>query len=255
VARTTSQRNPLTPFYAVLAVVALIGVIVLLTQLRRSGGHAALEPIPVEIDPSEISRVQGVAIGREDAPVVIYEFADFQCPACAQFATFYTPLIKERLVEPGTVRYVYYDFPLAQHPHSFVAARAARCADEQGRFWEYHDLLYGRQSTWSSMRNAVDFFVDLGREAGLDQRQFEACVRSDRYQEEVSRSLRLGEALGVSGTPTLFVNGRRLQQIPGSYSSLEQIILSESGMSAPAQGGASPAANPGATPAPATPGT
>jgi protein-disulfide isomerase len=254
VARSKSQRNPLTPFYVVLAVVALIGVVVLLTQLRRSGGQAALSPIPVQIDPSEISRVQGVAMGREDAPVVIYEFADFQCPACAQFATFYTPLIKERLVQTGTVRYVYYDFPLAQHPHAFVAARAARCADEQGRFWEYHDLLYGRQSTWYNMRNAVDFFVDLGREAGLDQRQFESCVRSDRYQEEVSRSLRLGEALGVTGTPTLFVNGRRLQQIPGSYSSLEQIILSEAGTAAP-QDGASPAASPGVTQAPATPGT
>jgi protein-disulfide isomerase len=242
VARTTSQRNPLTPFYLILAVVALVGVIVLVTQLRGAGGEAALEPVPVDIDPAEISRVQGIAIGREDAPVVIYEFADFQCPACAQFAVFITPLIKERLVETGMVRYVHYDFPLPNHPHAFLAARAARCANEQGRFWEYHDLLYGRQSTWYGMRNAVDFFVDLGREAGLDQRAFENCVRSDQYQEEVSRSLSLGQALGVNATPTLFVNGRRLQQIPGNYSALEQIILAEAGAAPEGAGTATPGA-------------
>ena len=235
-ARKSSERNPLTPLYVILGVVAIGGVIVLLNQMRGGGGAggAALAPVPVQVDPSELSRVQGIAMGREDAPVVMYEFADFQCPACGRFATFMTPLIKDQLVNTGVVRYVFYDFPLQQHPHAFVAARAGRCANEQGKFWEYHDLLFARQSSWSGMRSAVDYFVDLGEEAGIpDQAAFESCVQSARFQEEVSRSVGLGESLGVNSTPSIFVNGKRLQDIPGSFAELEQIIRAEAG-SAPA---------------------
>lgn len=244
-ARKPAQRNPLMPFYIILGLVAVGGVIVLLNQLRGAGGgDAALAPVPVQIDPAELSRVQGISIGRADAPVVMYEFADFQCPACGQFAAFITPLIKERLVDTGIVRYVYYDYPLSQHPHSFVAARAARCANEQGKFWEYHDLVYGRQSSWSGLGNAVDFFIDLGAEAGLEEGAFAACVRSTRFQEEVSQSLGLGESLGVAATPTLFVNGKHLQQIPGSFAELERIVLAEAGAAGAA--GAAPAGAPAA---------
>lgn len=227
-----SKRSSLTPFYAILGVVAVIGGGALLLQ-AFGGGTAATEPIPVEIDPEELSRVQGMAIGREDAPVVMYEFADFQCPGCGQFAAFVTPLIKERLVSEGLVRYVYYDFPLVSiHPNSFLAARAGRCANAQEGFWEYHDLLYGRQPTWAVMVDPARYFVDLAREGGLDASAFESCLRSDQFAEEVSRSLRFGETLGVNGTPTLFVNGKRLPQTP-SFSELEQIVRAEAGMAAP----------------------
>ena len=233
-AAKTSRRNPLTPFYVILGVVAVGGVLLLLNQLRGGGGGgAAMSPVAVPIDPSELARVQGVAVGREDAPVVIYEFADFQCPSCAQFATFMAPLIKERLVDTGVVRYVYYDFPLSQHPHAFLASRAARCANEQGRFWEYHDYLYARQATWSAMGSALDYFLELGEQAGIpDQNAFEQCVRSERYQEEVSRSLALGQSLGVDGTPSLFVNGKRAQ-IPGSFAEFEALVRAEAGTATP----------------------
>lgn len=224
----SSDRSPLTPFYVILGLVAVVGAGILLFQVFGQE-EPATEPIEVAIDPAELQRVQGISIGEEDAPVVIYEFADFQCPGCGQFASFVTPLIKERLVEPGLVRYVYYDFPLAMHPHAFLAARAARCANEQGRFWEYHDILYARQPTWAAQTNATGTFVELAGEVGLDEAEFEACLRSDRYAEEVTRSLRLGESLGVTGTPTIFVNGRRLPNIP-SFSRLEEIVRSEAGM-------------------------
>lgn len=246
-AAKTSRRNPLTPFYVILGVVAIGGVIVLLNQLRGdASGGAAIGPVAVPTDPSELARVQGIALGREDAPVVVYEFADFQCPSCGQFATFYTPLIKERLVETGVVRYVYYDFPLRQHPHAFLASRAARCANEQGRFWEYHDYLYARQSTWSAMGSAVDYFVELGEQAGIpDQSAFAQCVRSDRFQTEVSRSVALGESLGVDGTPSLFVNGKRTQ-IPPSFADFEALVRAEAGSPAPAAADSAAAADPAA---------
>jgi protein-disulfide isomerase len=229
------------PFYVLLGVVALVGAGVLLYQLFGRG-DLATEPVAVEIDPAELSRVQGVAIGEENAPVVIYEFADFQCPGCGQYATFVMPLVKERLVQEGLVRYVYYDFPLTSiHEHAFLASRAGRCANEQGRFWEYHDLLYARQPRWASARNAADLFVDYAAELGLDRAAFASCLRSDRFADEVTRSLRLGESLGVQGTPTIFINGKRLPQIP-SFQQLEQIVREEAG--APAAGGAQQPAAP-----------
>lgn len=226
--KPVKQSSSMQPFYVGLAVIAVVGVAFVLWQVIGGGGSAATQPVQVAIDPAELSRVQGISIGREDAPVVIYEFADFQCPGCGQFAAFTAPLIKERLVDTGRVRFVYYDFPLPQHQHSFLAARAARCANEQDRFWDYHDVLYARQPTWAGMRDATDFFVDIAADLNLDEGGFESCLRSDRYQEEVSRSLQLGQMLGVQSTPSLFVNMKRLGGVP-EYSELEQIVREEMG--------------------------
>lgn len=243
--KPVNQPRSMKPFYIGLAVVAIVGVVIVARQVMGGGGTAAREPVEVMIDPAELSRVQGISIGSPQAPVVIYEFADFQCPGCGTFATFTAPLIKERLVETGQVRFVYYDFPLPQHRHAFLAARAARCANAQDRFWDYHDVLFARQSTWSAMSDAVDYFADLADDIGLDEGSFESCLRSDRYQEEVSRSLRLGQTLGVQSTPSLFVNMKRLQGVP-DYRELEQIVRAEMG-AAPGADTAAPAVVPTAS--------
>jgi protein-disulfide isomerase len=223
--KPVKQPRSMQPFYIGLGVVALLGVAFILWQASGRGGSAATEPVQVVIDPAELARVQGISLGRADAPVVIYEFADFQCPGCGQFASFTSPLVKERLIDPGLVRLVYYDFPLPIHPNAFLASRAGRCANEQERFWEYHDVLYARQPTWSSLGNPIDFFVELAEELGIDDDAFESCLRSDRYQEEISRNIQLGQMLGVGGTPTLFVNMQRVQQntIP-TYAEVEAYV-------------------------------
>lgn len=229
-ARKTAKQpsSSLQPFYVVLGVVAVVGVALVLWQMGGRGSPA-LQPVPVVISDEELSRVQGISIGRDDAPVVIYEFADFQCPGCGQFATFTAPLIKERLVDTGQVRYVYYDFPLTQmHQHAFLASRAGRCANDQGRFWDYHDNLYGRQPSWSSLPNATNYFITLADEIGLDEGQFSSCLRSDAHQEEISRNMQLGQMLGVQGTPTLFVNMKRLGGVP-DFAELQQIVQAEMG--------------------------
>jgi protein-disulfide isomerase len=193
-------------------------------------GVAATQPVPVELEAGELARVQGISVGRADAPVVIYEFADFQCPACAQFALIVTPYIKEQHVEPGRVRYVHYDFPLIQiHEHAFLASRAGRCAHEQGRFWEYHDLLYAEQRDWSprDQDEVLPLYIDYAEGIGLDRTAFEGCLRSDRHAAEVSKNMRLGQSLGVPGTPTLFINGRRAEI--RSLEQLDQLILQEAG--------------------------
>lgn len=227
------KRSSLTPFYALLGVVALAGIGVLLFQLygREPG---ATEPVPVVMDPAALQRVQGVSVGREDAPVVVYEFADFQCPGCGQFAAFTVPLIKQRFVDSGQVRYVYYDYPLVSiHQNSFLAARAGRCAKEQGRFWEMHDYLYAKQPEWSIERDPTELFVGYAEQAGANADAFEACLRSDRYAREVTESMRLAESLGVQGTPTLFINGKRLDQTP-SVAELDRLIRAELGGAMPA---------------------
>ncbi|MBA4157876.1 MAG: DsbA family protein [Gemmatimonadetes bacterium] len=193
--------------------------------------QTATAPVAGEVEPAELARVQGISVGRDDAPVVIYEFADFQCPACAQFASFGTPYIKEQYVEAGTVRYVHYDFPLVSiHPHAFLGARAARCANEQGRFWEYHDTLYEEQRAWADADDALPLFVRYAEGAGLEREPFETCLRSDRYAVEVTRNMQLGQSLGVPGTPTIFVNGKRANI--RSLEDLDRIIREEAGMGA-----------------------
>jgi protein-disulfide isomerase len=227
-----AQTSSLKPLYAILGGVAVVGIGLIVFQLVSSGGGAATDPVEVEIDPSELAQVQGISIGDPSAPVVIYEFADFQCPACAQYASIYAPIIKQRLVDTGLVRYVHYDFPLTQiHPHAFLAARAGRCANDQGGFWEFHDLTYARQRRWTALGDPSSVFVDVAEEIGLDEGQFEDCLRSDQFAEEVTRSLRLGESMGVPGTPTLFVNMRRLPQIP-PFEELEAIVRAEAGEAA-----------------------
>jgi protein-disulfide isomerase len=243
-ATAVPARSPLMPFYAILGLVLVAGIGVILYQLVRPA-QPALAPVPVAIDPAELARTPGIAVGREDAPIVVFEFADYQCPGCAQFATFVAPLIKERFVQPGTVRYVYYDFPLIQiHAHAFLASRAARCAGDQGQYWAYHDLLYGRQPRWAAQGNPTSAFVDYAGELGLGRSEFEACLRSDRHALEVTQNLRFGESLSVQGTPTLFINGKRLPSIP-SIREFEQLVQEELGTSPIT--GASPGAEPDQT--------
>lgn len=216
---------------AAIVPVALAGCAASAGDTAAEDAVAATAPVEVDLSPSELMNVAGISMGSEDAPAVIYEFADFQCPGCAQFALAATPVIKERYVEPGHARYVYYDFPLTNiHPNAFLAARAGRCANEQERFWEYHDILFMRQTQWAMLDDPIEPFAGYAAEIGIDEDMFEACLRSDRYAREVSANMALGEYLGVPGTPTLFVNGRRVEI--QSLGDLERILEREIGAAA-----------------------
>ena len=218
------RRSSLTPFYVILGLVLLTGIGLLVTKLRhKAGGEAVNQGVPVTLTPEQLQRVQGISIGRADAPITIYEFADFQCPHCAQFAAFIEPLIRQNLVETGKARYVFYEYPLGgAFRWSYLAARTGRCANEQGKFWEMHAILFARQRQWSFDPDPAAQFVEYARTIpGLDAAKFEQCVRSDRFQKEVSESAQLGNSLGVGGTPTLFVNGRKIDPLPETYSQLE----------------------------------
>lgn len=176
--------------------------------------------------------------GDPDAPITVLEFGDFQCPACQQFALVVKPQIDADYVDEGIARFEFRDFPLVSiHPHAFIAARAARCALDQGGpyFWSFHDRLYEGQETWAESRSApTDTFVDYAASIGLDGADFANCLDSDRHADVVSANMRLGFELGVGGTPTLVVSetGEPGYEVSrwndfGAYQSLIERLLAE----------------------------
>jgi protein-disulfide isomerase len=218
--RSAGGSGPGRGFYLAIPAIVVVGIAALL--LARSGDTGPTE-IPASLAETEADASAGVSAGPEDAVVTHVEFADFQCPACAAFYGFSGRLIKQNYVDGGgSVRWVFYDYPLEQHPHAIPAALAARCAGEQGRFWQMHDLMFARQSQWSPKDDARGDFEEMAEEIGLDRGAYRECVRDGRYLEQIFASAKYGQRLGVNSTPTLFVNGQRA---PQDYEELERMIL------------------------------
>lgn len=229
--KKTQGGSNLKPFYIILGVVALLGAAAIgYGALRRPS--AAVEPIDLSsLDARALyEKAKGVGLGDPAAPVQVLVFSDYMCPACAYFSTRSTPLLKQEFIDRGQVQLIYYDFPLGgTHVHSFVASRAARCAEDQGKFWEYHDVLLVRQQDWSYSREApIGKFMGYARELGLEESRFGGCLRSDEHAELVSANHELGEQLGVNATPSVFVNSRKVSS-PNDWDELRPAIQRELG--------------------------
>ena len=142
------------------------------------------------------------SIGPDPAPVTIVEFSDFQCPYCQQSVH----VLKElRNLYGDKIRLVYRDYPGPNHPYALQAAEAAHCAGEQGKFWEYHDRLFDRQTAGQGWD-----FASLANELGLQQKTFENCLKSGHFRDQIIKDLQDGLTLGITSTPTFFINGRPL---------------------------------------------
>jgi protein-disulfide isomerase len=193
-------------FYVVFALLAVIGVAVLVYLVKRP--QTVSIPADVTVQPSDTSGFRGYVLGSPDAPVEITEFADYQCPFCQTFATLQMPTIEQRLINTGRVRWRYRDFPLQQHPFARLAAHSAACADEQGKYWEQHRRLYEGQQEWAESRNAAPVFRQYAQAAGLDLGRYDACMKAGKYAGRIQASLNEGIQVGVSSTPTLLVGNR-----------------------------------------------
>ncbi len=151
--------------------------------------------------------------GNPDAVITIIEFSDFQCPFCAKFHKETLPQLEQNYISTGKVNFVYRDFPITSiHPNAIPAALASECADDQGKFWEMHDLIFENQRTWQGLEipQSVGLFKQYASELGLDSNEFDLCVDSGKYLEEVSNDLDEGRAYGVTGTPGFFVGNEKI---------------------------------------------
>ncbi len=197
--------------------------------VRLEGGSPKKEstgPQPSGTDRLEVSADDDPVIGRADAPVTMIEFSDFQCPFCKRFFEQALPKIEEEYIKPGKVKLVYRDFPLSFHEQAQLAAEAAECADEQGKFREMHDRIFQGQAEWSGNAEARRIFASYAEAIGLDMEEFGRCLDSGRYEEEVQRDFNDGVKYGVTGTPTFFINGRKLVGAQ-PFTAFQQLIETE----------------------------
>lgn len=162
--------------------------------------------------------------GNVNAPVTLFEYSDFQCPACKA----YVPIVKRLLDEyPDKVKEVYRYFPLLSiHVNSMASAKAAEAAGKQGKFWEMGDLLFSKQLDWAENGKAAAIFEGYAKDLGLDVNKFKQDVANADTEKRVNVDLDDAGQLNLSGTPTFFLNGKTMD-LPGSYENFKALIDKE----------------------------
>ncbi|WP_372987463.1 DsbA family protein [Marinobacter sp.] len=210
--RKSGNRGLIIGIAAVVAIAVIVGL-----YLLTSGPEPTSDTLPVAAPdakpfPAQLDQY-GVSVGDENAPVVVREFADYQCPACGRFSEA-TQRLKQEYVETGKVRFVYFDLPLQQHQNAMPAALAARCAGDQDAYWQMHDRLYGSQTEWSGSNDPVATFTRYAGDLGLNERRFQNCMESELHREDVEQSRQAATQLRVMGTPTVYVDNIQLTR-PG----------------------------------------
>ena len=208
-------------FYVVLAAVAVIGVGAMVFLSQRKTVSIPVNAVVVASDTSGFS---GYILGSAEAPVEVVVYADYQCPACAGFDAVQFPSVRERLIATGRVRWRYRDFPLDNlHPQARLAAHAAACANDQGKYWEMHRFIYEAQNDWAFKSDAVSQLRNLAKPLGIDLAKYDACMQSAKYAGRIQASSDEGTRLGVPSTPTFVVGGRRVSgNLP--YDALKHIV-------------------------------
>jgi protein-disulfide isomerase len=174
----------------------------------------------VTLDFSLPINIQGAPfLGPENAPVVVVAFSDFECPYCGTVGA----LFEEVLVKyPKEVKIVFKQFPLASHRQARSAALASLAAHQQGKFWQYHDLLFENQKSLSEAK-----YLEFAKKLGLDLEKFTRDFRAGTTQQTLEHDMADAQLAGVRGTPTIFVNGRRLKE--RNIKDLQQLINQELG--------------------------
>ena len=168
--------------------------------LERGQPAPAQAPQPAPAIPVKVSLKGAYILGKADAPVTMVEFTDYECPFCRQFHNASFDELKRKYVDTGKMRYVSRDYPLPFHPRALPAAKVARCAGEQGRFWEMrHALITSALDT--------ETMVKLSKGMNLDVKALQACIADQRVDKALQDDIADADAMGVSGTPT-FVLGR-----------------------------------------------
>ena len=237
---TTNPWMAVSILLGILLIMSFGTNIFIITKLSGSATGVApsageqLAPSPLAAAPSQpsapaqrvaISVDDDPALGPKDAKVTVIEFGDYQCPFCKRFHEGAWQQLKVNYVDTNKVRFVYRDFPLGFHQNAQKASEASQCANDQGKFWEYHEILYTKGQGDGSGLDDVSlkqYAVDLKLETGI----FNNCLDSGKHKDEVQKDMADGAAAGVSGTPSFFINGRQLVGAQ-PYVAFQQLIDAE----------------------------
>jgi protein-disulfide isomerase len=189
-------------------VLGTIGLIIGFSFIGRTDGIPQSGE-PILSTEAELVRDYSYRHGASTAPVTLVEFADFQCPACANFY----PVLKtiDEKYDDGELQVIFRHFPLSQHQFGEFASRVAEAAGAQGKFWEMHDMLYERQKEWSTERDPRETFIGYAKELGLDATLFEEDLKNQELIDHIRQDRGDGITLGVDSTPSLFLNGKPFQ--------------------------------------------
>ena len=208
-----------------IAVVLMVLIIALPTLIDAATPVGEI----VQITPVDRPMVSGKTMGNPEAPVVIEVFEDFQCSACASYTFNTEKQIITDLIPTGQVLYIFRQYPFLDNNSSIKesdqAASASMCAMEQERFWDYHDMLYTNQSGENVSAFSDKRLIAFADALGLDVPAFKSCFEENRYQDQIDQDFAAGDKLEVTGTPSVFVNGKVIK--PGyvpSYSDIKEAV-------------------------------
>lgn len=163
-------------------------------------------------------------LGNSAAPISLVEYSDFQCPTCASFSHIIERLIHE---EGDKFSFTFRHYPLRKHDHAGLAARTAEAAGRQGKFWEMHDLLFEKQSEWAERGSATvkRLFLEYASDLELDVKKFRRDLESQAIIDKVLDDYQNGDDSGVSGTPSFYLNGKKLIRAPRKYEAFKELIF------------------------------
>lgn len=210
VVKSSKQSTSNRAFYVIIGAIAVIGITALTYVSTRPKGAALASRIDTTLPPVQSS---GYVIGDASARLEVTEFGDFECPQCGRFATLTEPDIRTRLVNTGTIRYRFIDYPLPMHANTWNASRAAACADEQGKFWEMHDAIFASQDRWDGQATSDPDKVlkQVGAQIpGIKADQLNQCIDTRKTQAKVQAHYKLATARKVSGTPTFIFGDKEV---------------------------------------------
>lgn len=199
----------------IVVVLILGGTVFALAKLPKKTDHLA-----VTGELKAVSSADWITANQE-SKVELIEYGDFQCPACAAYETMLQKLIKE---DGKDFKFVYRNFPLAQHANARISAYAAGAAGKQGKFWEMHNLIFAGQSNWEtkSNSNAKDIFIGYAQALNLNLDQFNQDLNSAEVRGKVEADYQSGLKAGVNSTPTFYLAGKKIQ--PQSYEEFVTLI-------------------------------
>lgn len=212
-------------YVLLLVAVFLVGYLIARVQaLEEFGGKGAQDtaaaangtqpapsgpPVKVDVDTGHLP-----PLGNKDAKVTLVEFSDMQCPFCRAYYEGAYQQIKKDYIDTGKVVLYFRHYPLPFHPQAQISAEALECANEQGKMWELHDLLFDKQQAKDPSGGTVEFTPDdlksWAAEVVPDTTTFNSCLDSNKYKEAVAKDTQDGQTAGVNGTPSFFVNGYSL---------------------------------------------